>query len=240
MFAAIALLIIGAGPAVAADSKSPDQWEFGVEVYLWGVSVSGNTAADSGIEVSFGDLLEDMEMGFMGAAGARKGKWSLLGDILYGDLKVKKNTAEVNLTIEQPAWIVNLAGGYAVIQTEAHRLDVLIGARYLDIEIDMDFDIGGNPGSHSGSEDALDAIIGVKGQADFAEKWYFTYYLDIGTGDTDFTWQALGGFGYQFKHLDAVFGYRYLDWEFDDDDPFGEALNNVEIHGPYAGVKWVF
>jgi hypothetical protein len=244
MFAAIALLFIGAGPAVAADSNSPDQWEFGLEVYLWAVSVGGNTNADTGIDVSFGDLLDDLQMGFMGAAGARKGKWSLLADVLYGELEAKESTPDGDFKIENPGWIVSLAGGYAVVDTERNRLDLLAGARYLDIEIDLTLDPIDPPGgpqlSKSGTADPLDAIIGVKGQTNFSEKWYLSYYLDIGTGDTDFTWQALAGLGYQFKHVDAVFGYRYLDWEFDKDDTLGEVLTDLNVHGPYAGVKWMF
>jgi hypothetical protein len=248
IFTATALLIIGAGPAAAADGKSPDQWEFGVEVYLWGASIGGTTSTNSGLEVSFGDLLKDLEMGFMGAVGAKKGKWLLLGDVVYLDVEQKEsktyNVANmpvpVSSKVELKGGVITLAGGYAVMQTEAHTLNLLVGARYLDLDTDLSFNVGGIPEERSGSGDAWDAIIGVKGQADFAEKWYLSYYLDVGTGDTDFTWQGSAAVGYQFKPVDVVVGYRYLAWDFDDGDPLAKALSDLEFHGPFAGVKWVF
>ena len=68
----------------------------------------------------------------------------------------------------------------------------------------------------------------------------FLHYLDVGTGDTDLTWQALASLGYQFEHLDLVFGYRYLDWDFDENDPGGKTFADLDFNGPYAGVKFTF
>ena len=30
-------------------------------------------------------------------------------------------------------------------------------------------------------------------------EWFVPYYADIGTGQSDFTWQAIGGIGYAFS-----------------------------------------
>jgi opacity protein-like surface antigen len=38
-------------------------------------------------------------------------------------------------------------------------------------------------------------------------------FSDIGTGDSDFTWQAMAGLGYQFNWGDVVLTYRYLDYD---------------------------
>jgi hypothetical protein len=92
----------------------------------------------------------------------------------------------------------------------------------------------------SASSDSWDAIIGVKGKADFAENWYFDYYLDIGTGESEFTWQASAGLGYQFKHLGLNFGYRYIDWEFDDGEHLSKGFSDLNFHGPYGGVEFGF
>ena len=80
----------------------------------------------------------------------------------------------------------------------------------------------------------------MRGKADLSDKWYLRYHLDAGTGDTDFTWQALAGFGYQFNKMDAVFGYRHLEWDFDDGDTFGATFDDLNFSGPYAGVKYLF
>lgn len=241
IFAAMLLLI--AGPAAAADGTSPDKWEFGLEVYLWGASISGTASAGNNLDVSFGDLLENLQMGAMGAATAKKGKWSLLGDVVYLDVEQKDsktNPVPVDSKVELKGGVITLAGGYAVVETDKHVLNILAGARYLNLDTDLSLNIDGIPKEGSGSGDAWDAIIGVKGKADFAEKWYFSYYADVGTGDTDFTWQGSAAVGYQFKPVAVSVGYRYLAWDFDSGDPFAKALKDLEFHGPFAGVTWVF
>ena len=104
----------------------------------------------------------------------------------------------------------------------------------------MEFDIGNIKEPVSGSGGLWDGIVGVRGNAELSKKWYFSYYLDVGTGDTKLSWEALAGLGYRAKKLDAVFGYRYLDWDFDRSDPGGELLDDLNVHGPFAGVKFRF
>lgn len=50
---------------------------------------------------------------------------------------------------------------------------------------------------------------------------------------------GVGRIWVSIRHSDAVFGYRYLDWEFEDDDPLGDALNNLNLSGPYGEVKFL-
>jgi hypothetical protein len=40
------------------------------------------------------------------------------------------------------------------------------------------------------------------------EHWYLPYYADIGTGDSDLTWQLFGGIGYMFNWGDIKLGYE--------------------------------
>ena len=68
----------------------------------------------------------------------------------------------------------------------------------------------------------------------FAPGWYATFHGDVGTRDSDATWQVLGAVVYRFDHLDAVLGYRYLDWEFDD-----EPVEDLNLSGIFAGVKFL-
>ncbi|MGB5567908.1 MAG: hypothetical protein WBM81_01280 [Sedimenticolaceae bacterium] len=62
-----------------------------------------------------------------------------------------------------------------------------------------------------------------------------SYYGDVGTGDSDLTWQGRLGLGYRFDEVDAIFGYRYLDY-----DIGGTDIDDITIKGPYAGVKMHF
>ena len=83
----------------------------------------------------------------------------------------------------------------------------------------------------------MDGIVGVRGHVPIGDKWYIPFYFDIGTGDTQLTWQILGGVGYRFKHFDLVGGYRYMDWNFNNND---DVFGDLNLSGPFVGAKFVF
>ena len=66
--------------------------------------------------------------------------------------------------------------------------------------------------------------------------WYFSFYGDIGTGESDLTWQAMAQIAYRFKWFDVSLGYRHLDWDFEDN----AALDDLSVSGPYVGIKFTF
>ena len=61
--------------------------------------------------------------------------------------------------------------------------------------------------------------------------------LDVGTGDSDLTWQALGGVGYRFEWFNLIAAYRYMNWDFGDDV---KVLDDMDIHGPAVGIQFTF
>ena len=235
----------------ADDPASAENWQFGGEIYLWGAGIGGETSAGDDIDISFSDILKNLDMAFMGSLAARKGKWTLFTDVIYlnvSDDKSRTTTADLidrpvtaKLDVGLKAWVVTAAGAYAVHESDRTRLDVLAGGRYLWVKPDLEFRIeevgpfGPWRQRVAESEDFLDAIVGVRGKTELSDKWYLTYYGDIGTGDSDLTWQLLAGFNYRFSKVDATFGYRYVKWKFDD-----FTLDNLNLSGPYAGVKFDF
>lgn len=75
----------------------------------------------------------------------------------------------------------------------------------------------------------------MRGHFKLNERWY-PYYGDIGTGDSELTWQMFGGVGYRFKQVDAMLGYRYMDYRFENSPVF----DNLDLSGPMAVVKFLF
>ncbi len=65
------------------------------------------------------------------------------------------------------------------------------------------------------------------------------YYLDVGTGESDLTWQIMGGIGYSYQWGDIVATWRYLDWNNKPD----KALQGLNLNGPLCSpvrrrVRW--
>jgi hypothetical protein len=257
------------GILAAEEAAQEDEWEFSAEVYVWAPSIDLTTSDGNEINLSLSDILDDLEFMFMGVFGVRKDKWSLLSDVIYMDLEkdgigtevdvpigplgLSSLKVELDADVEMQAWVVTPGVGYTVLQNEKLRLDLVAGARYLYIKVDVDLDITdqltlqlfrGDIDAIKVAEDDVsvhghnwDGIVGVRGQVNVNDKWYLPYYADVGAGDSQLTWQVAGGVGYRFSKLDVVAGYRYLDWNWNDDD---DLLGDITIKGPYGGVKFAF
>ena len=250
-----ALLVLPGGSVLAQtdSSESQDQWQFSAAIYLWGADIGGQTIRGSEVEVEFSDLLDNLEMGFMGAFAARKNKWSLLTDVIYMDLSVDKTadlsipigpiqvpvTTSVSLDVE--AWVLHFAGGYNLYSEGKSRLDLIGGARYLDFDQTMFLSLQSlGPGQSrtiSESLTSFDGIVGLTGNAALGERWFLPYYVDIGTGDSKLTWQATAGIGYRAgRVVDLALVYRHLEWDLDS----ARVVDDINFSGPTFGVifRW--
>ena len=76
----------------------------------------------------------------------------------------------------------------------------------------------------------------VKGHVNLAPQWYLPYFLDGGAGDTNSVVNAFSCVDYQFKHVDAIAGYRHLEWNLKDGSPAGD----LTVKGPLVGITWDF
>lgn len=228
--------IFGGGPV--------DQWAFGAEAYLWGASVGGKTVTGDKLDVAFSDIVKDLDFGLMGSFVATKDKWTAFADLIYLDVTDDfSSTANIvgqpellRVDAELKGFVTTLGGAYNFYSTDCTILNVLLGARYESLDLDLALDLGPVTANFSDTGHTLDGVVGMRGKSDFGERWYFTYYADIGTGESDLTWQGLVAVNYRFQKLDAVIGYRYLDWEFDGSN----LLDRLDLGGPFAGVKFRF
>jgi hypothetical protein len=230
-------LIFGSSLAQAQESDADDGWQFAIAPYLWGSDISGQTQGGLPIDVAIGDLLDNLEGVFMAAFEARKNKWLILADYIYLDVAASKQVDPLPLPIDVnlEGTVFHLAGGYNLYQ-EKSRLDLIFGARNLDLDLGLSTVTTG-PVSLSRSGNNLDAIIGVKGQLTFSKRWYLPYYLDVGTGDSDLSWQATAGVSFRAaKWVDLALVYRHLEWEFDSD----KLLQDISFSGPAFGAIFRF
>lgn len=253
-------------PLHAHADSTPSGWQWDATVYLWLPSIGGETSFPPGgggpsLDVSADDILDSLNFAFMGALGARKGPWGVATDVLYLDLgsssKGTRNfgigqadlpaSVDANLNLDITGWLWTLTGSYALVQQERVSMDVLAGARMLDLEQTLRWQLNGDistlplPGrSGTSSVEATqwDAIVGLKGRASFGggSNWYVPYYLDVGTGDSDLTWQGMVGVGYSFDSVEVTGVWRYLDYDLGDNTP----ITSIDFNGPALGVTFRF
>lgn len=234
-------------------AQESDRWEHALAVYLWFADIRGTTQLGTDVEVDFSDLVDNLEMAFMGAYQARRGKWSLLGDAIYLDVGKSESfelstpgplpiVVPVDTDIDLEGWVVNLQAGYNLYSNDGSLTDFVFGARYLDLatETSIFFDTQlppeGIEREGSSSEKVWDGIVGIKGRAQLGERWYVPYYIDIGTGESDFTWQGMIGINFQAaKWADIALAYRHLEWQLDK-----PLLDDISFGGPVLGVVFRF
>jgi hypothetical protein len=244
--------------ALPAHAQGADSWRFQASVYAYLPTISGNTAfpqngAGSGVSVDADTILDNLKFTFMGSLEASNGRWGMFTDVVYMDLGNTKSGyrdftlggsalpagADANASYDLKGWAWTLAGTWRVASDPASKMDVIAGARLFDMRQTFAYEVTGNVGSiptagRSGTFEAKlsnwDAVVGVKGRIAFGEsrKWFVPYYFDVGTGESDLTWQAMGGIGYSFGWGDVVAAWRYLDY----DMKSGKKIESMTFNGP--------
>jgi len=260
---AAATLMPGAASAQAAEQAS-DPWQFGGQIYLFLPSVDGgsnfpDSGTDPGVSVDVGQIIESLQFVFMGSLEARKGRWGAMTDVIYLDVGGEESgtreltiggtpipvSASAAVNYDLKGWLWMIAGEYAVVSQPAWTLDVFSGARMLDIEQQIDWelqgDIGeipetGRAGSSNDGRTNWDAIVGTKGRWRYRDenRWFVPYYLDVGTGESNFTWQTMAGLGYSWQWIDTFAAWRYLDYDLGE----GRPLSSLSLNGPLVSVMF--
>jgi len=250
-------------PAVAQMQPVSDPWQYSASVYAWLPDIGGKTTFPAGtgssISVDASQIIDSLKFTYMGTFEARKGRWGVFTDVVYLDVGASKSQTRdlivdghplpagitADATVDLKGLIWTLAGTYNLMKDPGVTMDVLAGARLIDIKetLDWQFSADLGPGSfpvRTGTSEVkgtkTDGIVGVKGRFNFGDnrEWFVPYYLDVGTGQTDLTWQAVGGLGYAFKWGEVFAVWRYLDYNFKS----SSRIEDVNFNGPALGVAF--
>lgn len=238
-------------PSVSAAAQGSslsvsDQWRFSVTPYAWGMgirgSVSHNATSLGQIKLTPGDVLSDLKMAAMLVAEARRGRFGLYLDGVYGDLGKTSSrvvgradlTASTNLSMT----MLTLAPTYNLQSTPTLNLDGLIGARIMwqNASTTISFPQGGQSISESSNLQLATGIVGVKGRYNFENSKYFVpFYVDLGVGQTSsFTSQAYLGVGRAFDWGDVSLVAKNVYYQFKPNQ------NNVDLNMFGAAIAVTF
>jgi hypothetical protein len=259
----LALALAGTVPMAAQAQGTGSGWQFEAALYGWFPAISGTTSFPDGggssIELNSGDVIDALKFAFFTAFQARNGEWGLFTDIAYADLGGSKSASRdftigggqlppvglsANLDLDVKTWIWTIAGTYELKNDAAASMDLLFGARMLDMTTRLRWSLNGSGGNLARSGEAevsdtnWDALVGLKGRAYLGEdrKWFVPYYADVGTGESRLTWQVNAGIGYQFDWGALIASWRYLDYDFKSDS----KVQSLSLNGPLVGVVFKF
>ena len=245
-------LCIGAGLGLSGvTAAAGDEWQFEVTPYLLAAGMDGTVGVrgyEADIDMSFSDILDDLDGGFMGLFTAQKGPWLFALEGVY--MKLEDGAAR---TVTGPGGVVSRTGKLDITNTmyiaqgtvgyqlmdDRTKLYALGALRYTDLEVEMDVDVafapppfGGSLSEH-GSESWVDAVVGLHAVHSVSDVVSLVGYADIGAGGSDLTYQVMAGVNWEFNEgYTAKIGYRYLYWDYED----GGTVWDMTASGPYLGL----
>jgi hypothetical protein len=244
--------------AQAAD----DAWQNLGLLYVYVPTIDGQTtfpdAPGGGVGIDAGSVL-NLQAAFMGSFAASKGRWGLFADVVYADVGASTSparqfsiggdrvpvdvTAKVHFGLN--GWCWTLVGTYALVESQDAEIEVIGGARVLDLNEDLSWHLSGNVGSipieaREGRQEASptnwDAVVGARARVKLGDngRWFVPLHADVGAGDSKLTWQAVLGLGYTFGWGDVLAAWRHLDYEMKS----GSEIESISFDGPAVGVAF--
>lgn len=231
----------------AKQSSSSSDWEFAFAPYLYASGISGTVGARGRVlevDASFGNVLENLDIGLMGTMEARKGKFVFVSDLIWTKMSAERDTPGglystaklgVNLFIFDPEV------GYRLVDSEKGSFDALGGVRIWSVENNLNLTTGLLPGFDVSQRKSWAApVVGFRGLLNVSPKFFLSTKFDIGGAGigADLTTQFYGGAGYRVTPKIALLGgYRYLQVDYDDSEGF---LFDTKMNGFVFGAKFNF
>lgn len=226
---------LAAGGAAHADSSELD-W-MGV-VYLWGASI-GVDARDRSIDASFSDIIDKLDMGFMGRVEAQGDDIGGFVDVVYMSVSDGRTTGPVSARGELDMSLMDLALVWSPGAERFTGTEVFGGIRYLGTDFNLRATLPPPLPSIAGGIDKsyTDFLVGARYMAPINDSWRLSVKADLSAGDTEGTW-SLAGFGvYQSGRHHFFVGYRHLEAEV---AAGGSERVDMSFSGPAIGYGFGF
>jgi len=254
------MIFVTAAPWVHGQTAQPpeNQWKFTVIPFMWATTIDSKVTVggyDVETRTSFSDIWQNLNGAMMIRLEAQKGKFGLFLEPQYSKIKVdgtfvRQRHANLpaiprDLTLTYEQWTVEGGGFYQAGKWRVGEdkdqwvvVDVLAGARYWSIKVDLDTSTIINPDR---SNSWVDPIIGARLNADLSRKVMLNLRADIGGFGvgSDFSWNGLAAIGYRFtENITGLLGYRalYVNYK----SGTSRARYEETLHGPIMGLAFTF
>jgi len=207
---------------------------------------------------SDGNILDSLSGAFMVSGDVRFGDWGIYGDLAWvkfdnedGHIRAfdgQHIDADLKTQWDLKGGVFTFAGLYTLAHGGGSYTDLVFGGRYLWIKTNLKWDFtatggGGiidiaNSGKVGKDRNSADAIIGLRGNLAFGDggRWYIPYYIDVGTGSSEWTTSANLGIGYLYDWGNIAFVWRDLRYKQGND----EFLRKLQLDGPSFNIGWQF
>jgi hypothetical protein len=240
LFSAIALNICTF--STASQAQSNDDWQFQVTPYLWATAIDGNTgtsAVQSDIDISAGDVIENLDMAFLVNLKAQKDHWGMTLDTVYMNLRpdAKGEPIELEVTAKQTL----ISGSVFYRPQAANGLELHLGARYVDLDnsfrITTSSPLPASSNKRELGDDWVETFVGARYTYAVSPKMNLIAYGDVAgfSGESDTMYQMMLSASYQYsKSWIFSAGYRTFVVDYDRDNfAYDATTDGLLIGGGY-------
>ncbi len=219
-------------------------WQHTAAVYLLAAGMSGKSAigpVDADVDVSFSEILDNLEFGGMAAYRGTNGTWSVMVNSMFIGLGVTKDgplggSAEVDFD----QTMLEVDGGWRF----AKGLELYFGLRGTDIDMDIEVrPVIGTTQTAGDRHSWVDPLVGIRYEVPIGSKWTFVGRGDVGGFGvgSDFAWQAMTHFDWRIsKRFGVAFGYVALDMDYKDGEGSDFFKYDILGSGPFAAGTFHF
>jgi hypothetical protein len=231
----------------ASAEGSPQGWQHTALIYGMGAAIDGTAQIGNvsvPVDVSISELFDTLEFGAMGAYRAENGTWSFTADATFMGLGGSDTTEGGRLKGDVDIDQLTLMATVGRRWTE--HLEFLFGLGYFDLSAEVKVtSTAGEVVDLKAKRDAdwIDPTIGLQYNRPFAGNWRLNLRGDIGgfgVGSdlmlhllADVRWQASDTIG-------VVFGYRLIDFDYEDGNGQDYQHYDLTEQGPLVGVSISF
>jgi opacity protein-like surface antigen len=241
--------------------SDPDKWNVYLTPYFWAAELKGDATLrgrTGPVEASFSDLLDNLDIAFMGRLEAWKDEWGLFFDGLYMDLGAEFSTPQglVSADIDVKMTMLEFGLGYHLWETQVGKersqklsFDLLGGGRYMNLEGELDVRTNGPLSglgltvgrTFSKREEWVDPFIGGRLRWDIDDKLAAGVRFDFGGFDigdgSNLTWNLLAAIDYKLKeNMSLKAGYRIFDIDHDSGSGNKQSGIDAQFRGPIFGL----
>jgi hypothetical protein len=194
-------------------------WHLAVTPYLWFAGVHGTVGAlghTASVHASATDVLSKFNIGLMGEADLRKGRFLFPVDFMWiklsddkafpgiGDFGADSIKAKTTQTLFTPK------AGYLIVNSEKFKAAGLVGLRYWHLGQNLSLEPAG-VGVYQ-SANWVDVVAGGRFEMALSPKAAITIAGDAGGGGANSEYQVVGLLAYKIKpKILLQGGWRYLD-----------------------------
>lgn len=228
---------------------SPDKkgWSFTAAPYVWGASLEGTVATPplpaADVDASFGDIIKNTNIGFMGVAELRKGRFGIINDIVWLRLSADSDVLPAPISrsakLDLDHVMASLMGAYRLVDKDRSWLDLVLGVRgwYVDQSLKLGPGVINSANKATTTEGWVDVIGGLRTRMELGKGFYASTLILAGGGSSKNALDLMGSINYAFTdQFLAEAGYRYVKVNY---EKSGFEWD-LEYHGPIIGGRYTF